>query len=425
MAGGIFAGMFGSLMALGFPIYLVLGLTAAALLWMDATPMVSVTQKIVDELNSQTLIALPFFVVAAVFMERGGIARALIEAAMSWVGRVRGGLGLVCVIACMLFSAMAGSSVATALAMGTILVPAMLRQGYDRHFAAGVVGASGTLGILIPPSLAMVVYGVLADESIPRLFLAGVIPGLLQATLLGAWAIYYANRRGYPRTEKATMDEFLRLNVRALPAFALPAIVLGGIYGGLTTVTEAAALSAVAALLISLFVYRTVTLSDVVPLLANASYKAASIMIIIVVALVFGHWVTESGVASAIVQFVQAHDLKPWHFLVVVSVMLFLLGMFLEVFSVMLIALPLLIPLLEPFGIDPVHFGIIVVINMEIALLTPPVGLNLFVLASITKAPLWDVIKGTTPFVVLMFLLLVLVMVFPQLSLWLPNAILN
>lgn len=425
MAGGIFVGMFGGLMALGFPIYLVLGLTAVTLLWIDATPMISVTQKIVDELNSQTLIALPFFVAAAVFMERGGIARALIEAAGSWVGRVRGGLGLVCVLACMMFAAMAGSSVATALAMGTILVPSMLRQGYDRHFAAGVVGASGTLGILIPPSLAMVVYGVLADESVPRLFLAGVVPGILQGALLGAWALYYAHRRGYPRTKAASTEEFWRLNLRALPAFALPVIVLGGIYGGLTTVTEAAALSAVAALVIALFVYRTVTFAELTPLLADAARKSASIMIIIVVALVFGHWVTESGLANTIVQFVEEHDLQPWHFLLAVSIMLFLLGMFLEVFSVMLIALPVLIPLLEPFGIDPVHFGIIVVINMEIALLTPPVGLNLFVMSSITKAPLWEVIKGTTPFVILMVILLIVIMIFPELSLWFPNLVLG
>jgi len=423
MSAGVLVGMFGGLLALGFPIYLTLGITAAALLWITGTPMISVTQKIVDELNSQTLVALPFFVAAATFMERGGIARALIDATSTWVGWVRGGLGLVCVLGCMIFAAMAGSSVATAMAMGTILVPGMLRQGYDRHFAAGVVGASGTLGILIPPSLAMVVYGVLADESVPRLFLAGVIPGLLQGALIGAWVLYYAHKRSYPRTETVSKAEFWRVNLNALPAFSLPVVVLGGIYGGLTTVTEAAALSAFVAAFISVFVYRSIGFSEIMPLLADAARSSATIMIIIVVALVFGHWVTESGITNAIVGWVEKHELRPWHFLLFVNVLLLFLGMFLEVFSVMLITLPVLLPLLGPLGIDPIHFGIIVVINMEMALLTPPVGLNLFVLAAITKAPLNEVIRGSLPFTLLIGLLLVFVVMFPEISLWLPNLV--
>jgi len=421
----VFLVMFAGLLALGFPIYLVLGLTAVGLLASTGTPMISVAQKIVDELNSQTLIAVPFFVIAATFMERGGIATALINATSSWIGRVRGGLGIVCVLACTMFAAMCGSSVATALAMGTIMVPSMIKQRYDRHFAAGVVGASGTLGILIPPSLAMVVYGVLADESVPRLFLAGIIPGLIQALLLIGWTLYYARKRGYPPAVQAGVGSFWQVNIRALPAFSIPIIVLGGIYGGLTTVTEAAALSAIAALLISLFVYRSISFGEVLPVLAIAARHAAAIMIIVVVALVFGQWVTESGITNRIVQLAQEWSLKPWQFLIFVNVLLFALGMFLEVFSVLLIALPVLIPLLEPFGIDPIHFGIIIVINMELALLTPPVGMNLFVLSSVTKAPLAEVIRGITPFAVLIALLLVTVMAVPQLSLWLPNLVLG
>ncbi|WGF87987.1 TRAP transporter large permease [Marinivivus vitaminiproducens] len=419
-------GVFGGLLALGFPVYLVLGITAVGLLWMSGTPMISVTQKIVDELNSQTLIAVPFFMIAATFMERGGIARALIDAASSWVAGVRGGLGVVCVIACTIFAAMCGSSVATAMAMGTILVPSMIAQRYDRSFASGVVGASGTLGILIPPSLAMVVYGVLADESVPRLFLAGVIPGLLQAVVMSAWIVYYAHRRGYPPARaQVGGPSALELNLRALPAFAIPVIVLGGIYGGIATVTEAAALSAVAAIAISLLVYRSIGLSDLLPILAASARHAAAIMIIIVVALVFGHWVTESGVTRSVVALSQEWNLQPWQFLVFVNILLFALGMFLEVFSVLLIALPVLVPLLEPFGIDPIHFGIIIVINMELALLTPPVGMNLFVLSSITRAPLSEVIRGITPFAILLGLLLVAIMVFPELSLWLPRQVLG
>lgn len=421
----LFIGSFAGLLALGFPIYMVLGLTALLLFWLSGQPPIAVAQKVVDELNSQTLLAVPFFVLAATLMERGGIARALIEAASTWVGRVRGGLGLVCVVACMIFAAMCGSSVATAMAMGTVLVPAMLRLNYDRHFAAGVVGASGTLGILIPPSLAMVVYGVIADESVPRLFIAGVVPGLLQGALIATWVVFYSYKRGYPTDTASLPGDFWRKNLRALPAFAIPLIVLGGIYGGIATVTEAAALSAVVAILISVFVYRETHPRQLLSVLAEAMRNSAAIMIIIAMALVFGHWITESGIAPWLVATLKSWNLEAWHFLILVNIILLAMGMFLEVFSVLLIAMPVIIPLLKPLGIDPVHFGIVVTINMELALLTPPVGMNLFVLSTITRAPLAEVIRGTTPFTLLMLLLLIAVTYIPEISLWLPRLVLG
>ena len=421
----LFVGSFGGLLALGFPIYMVLGLTALLLFWVSGQPPIAVAQKIVDELNSQTLLAVPFFVVAATLMERGGIARALIEAASTWVGRVRGGLGLVCVVACMIFAAMCGSSVATAMAMGTVLVPAMLRLKYDRHFAAGVVGASGTLGILIPPSLAMVVYGVIADESVPRLFLAGVVPGIMQGALIAGWVLFYSYRRGYPKDTASLPGEFWRKNLRALPALSIPLIVLGGIYGGAATVTEAAALSAIVAIIISVFIYRETKPRDLLAVLAEAMRNSAAIMIIIATALVFGHWITESGLAPWLIATLKGWNLEAWHFLLIINVILLMMGMFLEVFSVLLIAMPVIVPLLKPLGIDPVHFGIVVTINMELALLTPPVGMNLFVLSTITRAPLAEVIRGTTPFVILMLFLLILITYVPAISLWLPRLVLG
>jgi C4-dicarboxylate transporter, DctM subunit len=421
----LFVGSFGGLLALGFPIYMVLGLTALLLFWVSGQPPIAVAQKIVDELNSQTLLAVPFFVVAATLMERGGIARALIEAASTWVGRVRGGLGLVCVVACMIFAAMCGSSVATAMAMGTVLVPAMLRLKYDRHFAAGVVGASGTLGILIPPSLAMVVYGVIADESVPRLFLAGVVPGIMQGVLIAGWVLFYSYRRGYPKDTASLPGEFWRKNLRALPALSIPLIVLGGIYGGAATVTEAAALSAIVAIIISVFIYRETKPRDLLSVLAEAMQNSAAIMIIIATALVFGHWITESGLAPWLIATLKGWNLEAWHFLIIINVILLIMGMFLEVFSVLLIAMPVIVPLLKPLGIDPVHFGIVVTINMELALLTPPVGMNLFVLSTITRAPLAEVIRGTTPFIILMLFLLILITYVPAISLWLPRLVLG
>jgi C4-dicarboxylate transporter DctM subunit len=417
----LFLGSFLVMLVLGVPIYLALGVTGAALFSADGS-MMSYAQKLIDELNSTTLLAVPYFVIAATFMERGGVARALIDAAASWIGRVHGGLGLVSVLSCAVFAAMCGSSVATAIAMGTILVPAMHRGGYSRAFSAGVVGASGTLGILIPPSLAFVVFGVLTDTSIPRLFLAGVIPGLLQVTFLGIYIVWFSRRNGYSGSKGVSRQEKVHQTALALPALSIPIIVLGGLYGGVVTLTESAALSAIVAALLSLFVYRGITISQVLPLLAEGIRNAASILIIVAVALAFGHWITESGIASWLVTKVEESDISGWQFLLAINVLLLFLGMFLEVYSVMLICLPLILPMLGPLGIDPIHFAVVMVINMEIALLTPPVGLNLFVIANISKTPLLDVTRGTAPFVVVMLLLLAVITYIPSVSLWLPHA---
>jgi C4-dicarboxylate transporter DctM subunit len=418
--GVMLVGLFLLLLVLGIPIYLALGVTGAVMFGLEGH-LLSFAQKLTDELNSSTLLAVPYFVIAATFMERGGVARALIDAAQAWIGRVRGGMGLVCVLSCTVFAAMCGSSVATAIAMGTILIPAMRRSGYGRPFAAGVVGASGTLGILIPPSLAFVVYGVLADASIPKLFLAGVVPGLLQAAMLAAYIVWYSRRKGYAGGETVATRDKLRRTLQAIPALSVPVIVLGGLYGGMVTLTESAALSAVVAMLLSLFVYRGMRVRDTLIVLAEGVRNAAAIIIIVALALAFGHWVTESGIATVMVEWVDRSNIQGWQFLIAVNIVLLILGMFLEVFSVMLLTLPVLIPMLEPLGIDPLHFAVVIVVNMEIALLTPPVGLNLFVIANISDTPLLEVTRGTLPFVVVMLVLLVLITYVPAISLWLPN----
>ena len=416
--------LFFALLVIGAPIYLTLG-TSAALMFAAADSLLPFAQKLIDELNSVTLLAVPYFVIAATFMERGGVARALIDAAAAWVGRLPGGLGLVAVLACTIFAAMCGSSVATAIAMGTILVPAMLRGGYGRGFASGIVGASGTLGILIPPSLAFVVYGVLADISIPRLFLAGVVPGLMQSALLAGYILWFSRRAGYALEAEMPRREKLRRTWYALPALSVPVIVLGGLYGGIVTLTESAALSAIVAIGLSLFVYRGIRPAALLSTMAGAVRNAAVIMIIIAVALAFGHWVTETGVTARAVQLIKDWRVEGWQFLIAINILLLILGMFLEVYSVMLLIVPVVIPMLAPLGIDPIHFGVVLVINMEIALLTPPVGLNLFVIANISKTPLAEVVRGTMPFVGLMLGLLVLVTYVPVFSTWLPGLLLS
>lgn len=416
--------LFFALLVIGAPIYLTLG-ASAAVMFAATGNLLPFAQKLIDELNSATLLAVPYFVIAATFMERGGVARALIDAAAAWVGRLSGGLGLVAVVACTIFAAMCGSSVATAIAMGTILVPAMLRGGYSRGFASGIVGASGTLGILIPPSLAFVVYGVLADISIPRLFLAGVVPGLMQAALLAAYILWFSRRAGYAVAEEMPTREKLRRTWYAVPALSVPVIVLGGLYGGIVTLTESAALSAIVAILLSVFVYRGIRPARLLSTMASAVRNAAVIMIIIAVALAFGHWVTETGITAHAVQMVKDWGIEGWQFLIVINLLLLVLGMFLEVYSVMLLLVPVVIPMLAPLGIDPIHFGVVLVINMEIALLTPPVGLNLFVVANISKTPLAEVVRGTMPFVALMLVLLIVITYVPIFSTWLPGLMLS
>src|SRR6201994_3134618 len=248
--------LFFGLLAVGMPIFLVLGLCAAVLYVTSGEPLIGVTQDVIDHLNSPTPLSLTLLVMAATFMRYGVVARALVDVSAAWLGGVRGSLGLVTVVACTLFAAISGSSVATALAMGTILLPAMIEKGYPRSFALGVVGASGTIGIVIPPSLALILYGIVAEQSVPRLFLAGVLPGLLQAAVFFIWVMFDARRRNFPREPALPFAERIRVTVRALPALLVPAIVLVGIYGGVVTVTEAAAIAAVVSLVVSLAHYR-------------------------------------------------------------------------------------------------------------------------------------------------------------------------
>jgi len=419
-----FSPVFIILLALGAPIYLTMGVTSG-LVFASEGSLVPLAQKIIDELNSPTLLAVPYFVIAATFMERGGVAKALINAATAWIGRVHGGLGLVSVLTCAIFAAMCGSSVATAIAMGTIMIPAMLRNGYNPAFAGGILVSAGTLGILIPPSLAFVVYGVLADASIPRLFLGGVVPGLISAAMMGVYVYFYSKKNGYVDRVPMPRDEKIKKTISAIPALLVPVVVLGGLYGGFVTLTETAALSAVVAIVLALFVYREVKLGDFLQVMTHAVRSAAAIMIIIAMALAFGHLITETGIAQKTLDFVKGLDIQSWQFLLAVNIILIILGMFLEVFSILLIMVPIIIPLLEPLGIDPIHFGVLLVINMELALMSPPVGLNLFVISNISKIPLTQVLRGTMPFFVLMVGLLLVVTYIPIISTWLPDLLMG
>jgi C4-dicarboxylate transporter, DctM subunit len=419
----LFLLMFFGLLAAGMPIFLVLGACAAVLYAVSGQPMIGVAQVIIDHLNSSTLMSLPLFVMAAAFMRQGGVAKALVDVSAAWLGGIRGSLGLVTVVACTLFAAICGSSVATALAMGTILLPAMIEKGYPRSFALGVIGASGTIGIVIPPSLALILYGIVAEQSVPRLFLAGILPGLLQAAAFFAWVWYDARRRNFPREPSLPYRDRLLVTVRALPALAVPVIVLVGIYGGIVTVTEAAALAAAVALLVSLIFYRGFRFTQTLAVIADALRSAGTIMLIVATALAFGHWMTESGAPAQLVNWVLAHNLPTWLFLLSINVLLLVLGCFLEVVAALLLVIPILAPALVPLGVDPVHFSIIFTHNMEIALIHPPVGLNLYVLSTISDAPIGEVIRGILPFLILLLIVLGIITYVPALTMWLPHAV--
>jgi C4-dicarboxylate transporter, DctM subunit len=418
-----FALLFFGLLAAGMPIFLVLGACAAVLYFVSGQPIIGLAQNMIDQLNSTTLMALPLFVMAAAFMRRGGVAQALVDLSTAWLGGIKGALGLVAVVSCALFAAISGSSVATALAMGTILLPAMLERGYPRGFSLGVLGASGTIGVVIPPSLALILYGIVTEQSVPRLFLAGILPGLLQAAAFFVWVLWYARRKNFPVEPVMPLRVRIRVTLSALPAMLVPFVVLVGIYGGFMTVTESAALAAVTALLVSLVVYRGFPWTRTLSVIAEALSSAGVIMLIISTALVFGHWMTGSGIPGRLVEFATHQGFSTWEFLLTMNILLLIIGCFLEVVSTLLLVMPILAPVLMPLGVDPVHFGIIFTHNMEVGLVHPPVGLNLFVLSTISDAPIGEVIRGILPFLVILLIVLGIITYWPALTLWLPRYV--
>jgi C4-dicarboxylate transporter DctM subunit len=411
------------LLMLGVPIFVSLGAVSITMLAIEGRPLFDAALIAISGLNSSAFVAVLFFVIAARFMQSGGVARVLIVAAEAWVGWMRGGIGLVAVLGTTFFAAVSGSSVVTAMTMGTLLIPVMVAKHYDRHFAVGTVGAAGTLGILIPPSLSLILYGLVANESVAKLFLAGVVPGLLQALLLGIYVVFYSRRRNYVSGDALPREEFVARNLRVLPALAIPLVVFVGIYGGYASVAESAALAAVVALAVAMVAYRGIHGRDVFGLIAEAVRSAGAITFIVMFAMLFAHWLAGSGVPQSIVALAVSHDLQPWQFLLFLSLCMIVLGTVLDAIAVLLIVTPIVLPTLAGLGIDPIHFGIVLIVNMEIAFLTPPIGLNLFVLSNIAKAPMLETIRGVAPFVALLFVFQLIVMFFPQLSLWLPNTV--
>jgi C4-dicarboxylate transporter DctM subunit len=427
LAGGKVAVIFCLLLALmltGMPISIALGLTVLTFLFtMTQVPIESVALKLFTGIEKFEIMAIPFFILAGNFLTHGGVARRMINFATSMVGHWHGGLALAGVMACALFAAVSGSSPATVVAIGSIILPAMVRQGYPKGFGAGVITTSGALGILIPPSIVMVMYSVATNTSVGALFMAGVIPGLMLASLLGLTTWWRARKFNYPRLPKASWGERWVAFRKSMWGLFLIVIVMGGIYSGLFTPTEAAAMSAVYAFVIAVFVYKDMSLKQVGRVLLDSASMSAMLLYIITNAVLFSFLMTHENIPQAMADWLLQMGFGPIVFLLAVNILLLLAGNVMEPSSIVLILAPILYPVAMKLGIHPVHFGILIVVNMEVGMCHPPVGLNLYVASGITKMGITELTIAVWPWLLTMLMFLVLVTYVPQISLWLPQAL--
>jgi C4-dicarboxylate transporter DctM subunit len=408
----------------GLPIFAGLTLFGGALLIATQGGLGSITEVIFGELNRYLLVAIPLFAFMAHVMIRSKIVDDLYGTAYTLTRHLPGGVGLATIAACTVFAAISGSSVATALTIGSVAIPQMIRFGYSPRAAYGLVAAGGTLGILIPPSGPMVLYGVITDSSIGGLFMAGLIPGLLMAAIFAAYTMIAAalGPRAMRREPRASLLEALTALRKSMWALSLPVLVLGGMYAGVFTATEAAAAGATLALVVGVVVYRTLGWREIWDSAMVASRTAAMLFMILAGATVLGFVLTKMRVPHEIVQVVVQQDIGVFGFLMAMMALLFVLGMFLETIAIILITTPVILPAMAHLGIHPIWYGVLLMINLELALITPPVGMNLFTIKAVTQAPIGVIIRGALPYVILIFVCLGMVMAWPQLALWLPGT---
>lgn len=454
----LFVLLFGC-MLLGMPIALALGLSSiGTILMFSQDSLASIALKLFEALSEHyTLLAIPFFILSSAFLSTGGVAKRIIRFALSIVGHIHGGIAMASVVACMIFAAVSGSSPATVAAIGSIVIAGMVRAGYPQSFAAGVIANAGTLGILIPPSIVMLVYAAATEVSAARMFMAGFIPGIMMGLMLMIAIYFVARIRKIPRQPWAGFGEVIASGGSAMGGLMLIIIVLGSIYGGVASPTEAAAVSAVYAYMAAIWGYRDIgplknvpwrkngegmasllvrnsyeiTLSlpkcffdkEVQKVVLDASKVCIMLLFIIANAMLFAHVLTTERIPHTLAQLIMDLGLSWWVFLIVVNIMLLIAGNFMEPSAILLIMAPILFPIAMELGIDPIHLGIIMVVNMEIGMLTPPVGLNLFVTAGITGNSIGWVIKAALPWLCILLFFLVLITYIPQISLFLPELI--
>ena len=414
------------LMLTGMPISISLGLTVLTFLFtMTEVPIQSVALKLFTGIEKFEIMAIPFFILAGNFLTHGGVARRMIRFATSMIGHWNGGLGLAGVMACALFAAVSGSSPATVVAIGSVILPAMVKQGFPNRFGAGILTTSGSLGILIPPSIVMVMYSVSTNTSVGSLFIAGVVPGLMLAICLGFTTWFIARKNNYPRMPKASWAERWTAFRESVWGLLLIVVVMGGIYTGIFTPTEAAAMSAVYAFVIATFVYKDMSLKRLPKVLLDSASMSAMLLYIITNAVLFSFLMTSENIPQAMADWMIGQGFGPIAFLLVCNILLLLAGNVMEPSSIVLILAPILFPVAMKLGIDPVHFGILIVVNMEVGMCHPPVGLNLYVASGITKMGISELTVAVWPWLLTMLIFLGLITYVPQISLWLPQLLLK
>jgi C4-dicarboxylate transporter DctM subunit len=415
---GIFllAAMF-TLLFIGVPVAISMGLASilTMIFFADQT-LLSSAQKFFHTMHVYPLLAVPFFVLAGAFMTTGGVARRMIDFANALVGHYRGGLAMAALLASAFFAAVSGSAPATVVAVGSVMIGGMVASGYSKKFAAGVICNSGTLGILIPPSLVMVVYGAITESSIGDLFIAGVLPGIILTIVMMGTIIVIAKKYDMPRQEKASFSTVVKTFREAVWGLMLVVIILGGIYAGIFTPTEAAAVSAVYAFFIAVFIYKDITLKHVPEVLTDASRVTVMLMFIIANAFMFAFLLTTEQVPQMASEMLIGMGLPVWGFLLLLNVLLLMAGNFMDPTSVVLILTPIVFPIAMDMGINPIHLGILMVVNMQIGLVTPPVGLNLFVTAGIADMSLEETIQASFPWLIVLLAVLMLITFVPWIS---------
>lgn len=413
--------LFGLLLVLFFiniPVAVALGLASVIVLMIqDSVPLMVIVQKMFTSTDSFTLMAIPFFVLAGKLMEVGGISRRLVDFSMTIVGRMHGGLAIVSIVTCMFFAAISGSAAATTAAVGAILIPAMVKKGYDKSFATAIQAAGGTVGVMIPPSVPLILFGVIAGTSIGDLFIAGVVPGILVGFSLILVAYFISRKRDYGKEQKSSIREVITSFNKAILAILMPIIILGGIYGGIFTPTEGSVVAVVYGLVVGLVIYREIKWKDLPEIFISSAVTSAVIMFIIACASIFGFILTREQIPLQISSIMLEISSNPIVILLIINVILLVVGTFLETSAAIIILAPILLPVVTAAGIDPVHFGVIMVVNLAIGFITPPVGINLFVASNIANLRLEKIAKAIIPFLIILIIDVIIISFVPSISL--------
>lgn len=407
---------------LNVPVAVALGLASMiVLIIQDNVPLMVIVQKTFTSTDSFSLLAVPFFILAGKLMESGGISRRLIQFSSSIVGSLHGGLAMVSIVTCMFFAAISGSAAATTAAVGSILIPAMAKRGYDKNFSTAIQAAGGTIGVMIPPSVPLILFGVIAGASIGDLFIAGILPGIFVGISLITVAYFISRKRGYGREEKSSINEVIAAFRKAILAILMPVIILGGIYGGIFTPTEGSVVAVVYGLVVGLVIYREIQWKALPEIFISSAVTSAVILFIISCASIFGFILTREQIPADISNAMLGFTSNPIMLLIIINVILLVVGTFLETSAAIVIMTPILVPIATAAGMDLVHFGVIMVVNLAIGMVTPPVGINLFVASNIANIRLEHIVRAIVPFIIMLIVDVLILTFFPSISLFLLN----